>query len=103
MAFRSTLVAAVRVLSPSSSKAFNSSFSRRCYSSSSSGASNQLVRAPIQVFGRAGRYAHALYSAASKENSLDKMEGDLKTISDSFKKVSRSTSLGYAGDYMTAS
>jgi len=88
MAFRSTLVAAVRVFSPSSPKAFNSSFrfSRWCSSSSSSGAPSQLVRAPIQVFGREGRYAHALYSAASKENALDKMEGDLKTISDSFQK-----------------
>ena len=46
-----------------------------------------LVRAPIQVFGREGAYAHALYSAAVKENVLDTVEGDLKRISDFIEKV----------------
>ena len=29
------------------------------------------------MFGIEGRYAHALYSAASKKNSLDKVEKEL--------------------------
>jgi len=48
-----------------------------------------LVRAPIQVFGREGAYAHALYSAAVKENVLDTVEGDLKRISDFIEKEPR--------------
>jgi len=67
MAFRINLGAALRAFSSSS----------RSY---------QQVKAPIQVFGREGRYAHALYSAATKENALDKMEGDLKTVADSLQK-----------------
>ena len=68
MALRPVLGAAVRAFSTTS-------------------ASRQLVQAPIQVYGREGRYAHALYSAAHKDNSLDKMEGDLKTVSDMIQKV----------------
>jgi len=67
MAFRPALCAALRAFSTTS-------------------ASHQLVRAPIQVYGREGRYAHALYSAAHKDNTLDQMEGDLKTVSDMFQK-----------------
>ena len=55
---------------------------------STTSASRQLVRAPIQVFGREGCYAHALYSAAAKDNALEKMEGDLKSVADSLQKVS---------------
>lgn len=36
-----------------------------------------LVQPPIQVFGVEGRYATALYSAASKQKSLDVVEKDL--------------------------
>lgn len=36
-----------------------------------------LVKPPVAVFGIEGRYAHALYSAASKKNSLDKVEQEL--------------------------
>jgi len=39
-----------------------------------------LAKAPIQVFGREGRYAHALYSAASKSSSLEVVEADLATV-----------------------
>lgn len=46
----------------------------------------EAVRAPIQVFGREGRYAHALFNAASKENELEKMEGDLMSVADSIQK-----------------
>ncbi|THK33181.1 ATP synthase subunit O, mitochondrial [Diachasma alloeum] len=44
---------------------------------SSSSVSRQLVKPPIQVFGIEGRYATALYSAASKQSSLDAVEKDL--------------------------
>ncbi|KAK4881616.1 hypothetical protein RN001_004935 [Aquatica leii] len=37
----------------------------------------QLVKAPIQVFGIEGRYATALYSAASKQKALEAVEKDL--------------------------
>ncbi|XP_076760007.1 ATP synthase subunit O, mitochondrial [Xylocopa sonorina] len=54
------------------------SFSRiivRSFSSSS--AAQQMVKPPIQVFGVEGRYATALYSAASKQKSLNNVEKDL--------------------------
>ncbi len=38
------------------------------------------VKLPTQVFGLAGRYANALYMAASKVNSLDAVEADLKEL-----------------------
>jgi F-type H+-transporting ATPase subunit O len=38
------------------------------------------VKLPAQVFGLAGRYANALYMAASKVNSLDSVETDLKEL-----------------------
>ncbi|XP_074098127.1 ATP synthase subunit O, mitochondrial [Cotesia typhae] len=44
---------------------------------SSSPVTQQLVKPPLQVFGVEGRYATALYSAASKQSSLDAVEKDL--------------------------
>uniref|UniRef100_A0A915JLM0 Oligomycin sensitivity conferral protein n=1 Tax=Romanomermis culicivorax TaxID=13658 RepID=A0A915JLM0_ROMCU len=41
-----------------------------------------LVRPPIPAFGTDGRYAIALYSAASKKNKLDAVESDMKTLHD---------------------
>merc|ERR1711944_309694 len=38
----------------------------------------KLAQAPIQLFGTEGRYAHALYSAATKEKKLDAVEKELK-------------------------
>lgn len=35
---------------------------------------------PVQVFGLEGRYATALYSAASKQKALDSVEKDLVSI-----------------------
>ena len=35
---------------------------------------------PIQVFGIEGRYATALYSAASKEKKLDAVETEVKSL-----------------------
>jgi F-type H+-transporting ATPase subunit O len=53
---------------------------------SSTAGTNQLVKAPIQLFGIDGRYAHALYSAASKEKQLEAVEKDLKELSGLIKK-----------------
>jgi len=48
---------------------------------SSSAARNAgLVKAPVQVFGTEGRYAAALFSAASKNKALDVVEKDLATF-----------------------
>jgi F-type H+-transporting ATPase subunit O len=51
----------------------------RRFSTSPSAAS--LVKTPVPVYGTEGRYASALYSAASKNNALDAVEKDLATIS----------------------
>ena len=47
------------------------------------------MRAPVQVFGIEGRYATALYSAASKQKALDAVEKDLTTFVDVLKKDGR--------------
>nr|CAG4650511.1 EOG090X0EB8 [Sida crystallina] len=47
---------------------------------SSSAAAGQMVKTPIQVFGLEGRYASALYSAASKKKVLNQVEKDLKDL-----------------------
>ena len=49
----------------------------------------QLVQPPVQVFGTEGRYATALFSAASKKKSLDAVEKDLKTFQATLKKDQR--------------
>ncbi|KAK2164899.1 hypothetical protein NP493_1393g00008 [Ridgeia piscesae] len=48
--------------------------------SSTSVVRGKLVTPPVPVFGIEGRYAHALYSAASKNNTLDTVEGELKRL-----------------------
>jgi len=45
---------------------------------STSAAQQQLVKAPVQLFTLEGRYATALYSAATKQKVLPKVEKDLK-------------------------
>ncbi|RTG81751.1 F-type H+-transporting ATPase subunit O, partial [Schistosoma bovis] len=40
---------------------------------------------PIQVFGLEGRYASALYSAATKQKALDKIEKDIQLIKNTLK------------------
>jgi len=45
-----------------------------------------LVKPPIQVFGTEGRYAAALFSAASKNKALDAVEKDLTTFQATLKK-----------------
>ncbi|XP_076640907.1 ATP synthase subunit O, mitochondrial [Halictus rubicundus] len=63
------------------------SFSRviaRSFSSTS--ALQQMVKPPIQVFGLEGRYATALYSAASKQKTLSNVEKDLVKLQDTINK-----------------
>uniref|UniRef100_A0A1A9X437 Oligomycin sensitivity conferral protein n=1 Tax=Glossina brevipalpis TaxID=37001 RepID=A0A1A9X437_9MUSC len=48
--------------------------------------STKAVKPPIQVFGLEGRYATALYSAASKSQQLDQVEKDITNFQDSLKK-----------------
>merc|ERR1719233_1358915 len=56
----------------------------RQFSTSSAGA--QLVKPPIQVYGLGGRYAHALYSAASKEKTLDAVDKEIRQVEEGLKK-----------------
>ena len=43
------------------------------------------LQPPIQVFGIEGRYAHAMYSAAAKEKSLEKVEKELVQVDELIK------------------
>ncbi|XP_018645721.1 ATP synthase delta chain, putative [Schistosoma mansoni] len=45
-----------------------------------------LIQPPVQVFGLEGRYASALYSAATKQKALDKIEKDIQLIKNTLKK-----------------
>jgi F-type H+-transporting ATPase subunit O len=47
---------------------------------SSSSAAQQMVKPPIQIYGLNGRYATALYSAASKDKKLDAVEKELASL-----------------------
>lgn len=46
----------------------------------------QLIKPPIQVFGIEGRYACALFSAASKQKCLDAVEKDLVNFQTQYKR-----------------
>ncbi|KAI8421792.1 hypothetical protein MSG28_009752 [Choristoneura fumiferana] len=52
---------------------------------STSSTAAQLVKPPVQVFGLEGRYASALYSAATKSKSLDVVEKELSSFQQSMK------------------
>lgn len=52
---------------------------------STSSSLNQMVKPPIQIFGIDGRYASALYSAASKQKVLESVEKELVKFQDSLK------------------
>jgi len=41
---------------------------------------SKLITPPVHVFGIEGRYAHALYSAATKDKKLDVVEKDIKDL-----------------------
>ncbi|KAH8857928.1 ATP synthase subunit O, mitochondrial [Schistosoma japonicum] len=45
-----------------------------------------LIQPPVQVFGVEGRYATALYSAATKQKTLDKIEKDMQLIKNTLDK-----------------
>merc|ERR1711893_47864 len=59
---------------------------------STSAARAKLVQAPIQLFGLEGRYAHALYSAATKQKKLEVVEKDLNGFKDVMTKDSKFSS-----------
>ncbi|XP_071443928.1 ATP synthase subunit O, mitochondrial [Hetaerina americana] len=52
-------------------------FSILSRSISTSSSARQLVKPPVQIFGIEGRYATALYSAATKQKQLDQTEKEL--------------------------
>ncbi len=39
-----------------------------------------MAKAPIQLFGLEGRYAHAIYSAAVKQKQIDAVDKDFQSI-----------------------
>ncbi|BFZ09431.1 hypothetical protein BsWGS_12470 [Bradybaena similaris] len=54
--------------------------------SSSAAKAGKLVQSPIQVYGVEGRYATALYSAASKQNKLDTVDKEVTALQAELKK-----------------
>ena len=52
---------------------------QRC-SMASAAATSKMVKPPVPMFGVDGRYASALYSAASKKNKLEAVDKNLKTL-----------------------
>ncbi|KAG5341200.1 ATPO synthase, partial [Acromyrmex charruanus] len=60
------------------------SFQTRTFSTST--AVQQMVKPPVQVFGLEGRYATALFSAATKQKALDAVEKDLISFQGLLKK-----------------
>lgn len=54
-----------------------SKFAMLARSLSTSSGVNQLVKPPVQIFGIEGRYAAALYSAATKKKTLEQVEKEL--------------------------
>lgn len=53
---------------------------RQIRSFSSTSIRNEFVKAPIQLYGLEGRYAHAIYSAAVKQNQLNAVDKDLQAL-----------------------
>merc|ERR1712221_39475 len=49
---------------------------------SAGSSTEKLIKPPLQIYGIEGRYAHALFSAASRKNQLEKVEGDLGKMKD---------------------
>ncbi|CAH2047271.1 unnamed protein product, partial [Iphiclides podalirius] len=52
---------------------------------STSASTAQMIKPPVQIFGLDGRYASALYSAASKNKALDNVEKELSQFQQSIK------------------
>lgn len=53
---------------------------QRCTMASAAAAQTKMVKPPVPMFGVDGRYASALYSAASKQNKLEAVDKNLKTL-----------------------
>ncbi|XP_053312498.1 ATP synthase subunit O, mitochondrial [Spea bombifrons] len=53
----------------------------RSFSTSAVRPVSKLIKPPIQIFGLEGRYATALYSAASKEKKLEQVEKEMTRVS----------------------
>ena len=60
------------------------STSNALFQSAGASASQALVSTPIPVFGLEGRYASALFSAASKQNQLEKIDADFQKLNQLF-------------------
>ncbi|XP_004675586.1 PREDICTED: ATP synthase subunit O, mitochondrial [Condylura cristata] len=54
---------------------------------------SKLVRPPVQVYGVEGRYATALYSAASKQNKLEQVEKELLRVAQLLKEPKMAASI----------
>ncbi|KAM5334820.1 ATP synthase peripheral stalk subunit OSCP, mitochondrial [Glossophaga mutica] len=65
----------------------------RCFSTSVARPFSKLVRPPVQVYGIEGRYATALYSAASKQNKLDQVEKELLRVAQILKDPKMASSI----------
>jgi F-type H+-transporting ATPase subunit O len=58
----------------------------RSFSTTPSVKAAEKIQAPIQLYGVEGRYAHALYAAASRKNQLDAVDKDFQNLNNIFKK-----------------
>ncbi|XP_008143949.2 ATP synthase subunit O, mitochondrial [Eptesicus fuscus] len=65
----------------------------RCFSTSVARPFAKLVRPPVQVYGVEGRYATALYSAASKQNKLEQVEKELARVAQILKEPKMAASI----------
>ncbi|XP_036288659.1 ATP synthase subunit O, mitochondrial [Pipistrellus kuhlii] len=65
----------------------------RCFSTSVARPFAKLVRPPVQIYGVEGRYATALYSAASKQNKLDQVEKELARVAQILKEPKMAASI----------
>ncbi|XP_053421680.1 ATP synthase subunit O, mitochondrial [Nycticebus coucang] len=65
----------------------------RCFSTSVARPFAKLVRPPVQIYGVEGRYATALYSAASKQNKLEQVEKELLRVSQLLKEPKMAASI----------
>ncbi|XP_005323578.2 ATP synthase peripheral stalk subunit OSCP, mitochondrial [Ictidomys tridecemlineatus] len=65
----------------------------RCFSTSMVRPFTKLVRPPVQVYGVEGRYATALYSAASKQNKLEQVEKELLRVAQILKEPKTAASI----------
>ncbi|XP_032272666.1 ATP synthase subunit O, mitochondrial-like [Phoca vitulina] len=65
----------------------------RCFSMTVVRPFSKLMRPPVQVYGIEGRYATALYSAASKQNKLEQVEKELLKVAQIFKEPKMAASI----------